>query len=449
MRKCLSPVILLLLAICFTGTAAAQKPPELELGHLAFDRSEVELLIETLQSEKYAEREGAERKIKQMLKESGYPLWQFLMNVDAEGQVLTETRVRLRRILKGLSPTEGDVYHLKDWEGNPLPNVYCEVYEMTRTHFSFDKKYAELVGRTTSQENGKLCVPNLAPDSEFPDEDENRKPPPMMGIIVHAPGYGVAGTIVHPYRPDVFLPVVKDGSKAALRAARGTVVDEAGRPIQGVALKPHSIEIPGQGGYNIRGEGLVYSDYKGRFRVYGWPYNTENKILPVGAKLQTQLSAEGFFPSTVLLENDAQKKLVLRRGEKFHRFSFGDPKIPDDRKGVVLYHEHADAGIRFNTRLPQSFVTEGGRLLPGTYVAEYFDGRGYDVRFKPIVVNGDSPELLEFELPDATTFKGKVLDGITGEPAPGVVVFGGYSSKDEKLVSISDEQLESLQSAPT
>ena len=436
----------LLLIVCLVESVAAQQLPELTLDHAAFDRIEVELLVKNLQSEKYAQREEAEREIKQMLKESGFPLWHFLMNLETQGQGLTETRVRMERILKSLKLTEGDIYHLKDWQGNPLPKVFCEVYEMTREHFVFDKHHAKLVGRTISKENGDVRLPDLTSASEFPDEKPDQNLRPRLGIIVHAPGYGAAGVVVNSYRPDVFLPIVKDGSNAALRAGRGTIVDEAGKPIQGVAIKPISIEIPGQGGYNVRGEGLVFSDHKGRFRVYGWPYNTANKIVPVGAKHKMRLSAEGFFPQTVHLENDGPKKLVLSRGQKFYRFSFNDPKVPEDPKGVEVYREEPESP-RTLTILPKSFITEGGRLLPGTYVGEFHDGRGYGIRFKPILVNESSPELLKFELPDAITFKGKVFDGITGDPAAGVVVYGAYSSMEKKLVSITDEQLESLQSA--
>ena len=422
--------------------------PELELDHVKFDKSQVELLIKKLDSSKYAERENAEREINQMLKASGYPLCKFLMNVDAEGQGSFDKRIRLGRILKTFNSTEGDIYHLKDWEGNSLPSAYCEVFEMTGSRFVFDKEHAKFVGRTTSRADGVLCLPDLTSVADFPEPGPNRKSRPMLGIIVHASGYGTAGAIVGPHNSDVFLPIVKDGSKAALRAARGTVVDEAGKPIQGVAIKPEYIEIPGQGSYSVRGEGLVFSDHKGRFRVYGWPQRTKNKFLPVGAEHKLHFSAEGFFPMAKSLANDEPKKLVLRRGKKFHRFSFKDPKVPADLKHVDVYRESSNGTGFLRTALPDAYISKGGRLLPGTYVATFRDGRGYEARFKPIVVGEDSPELLTFEPPDPTTFQGKVFDGITGEPAAGVVVFGAYASGSEKLVSITDEQLEALQSAP-
>ena len=427
--------------------------PEVKLAYVEFDQIEVKSLIQKLGSAKYAQREKAERDIQKMLTRHGYPLWYFLTNDDAAKQS-PETQMRLQRILKSLSLTQGDTYHLKDGEGNSMPNAYCEVYEMVGPHQVFNKQFAKLIGRTTSQDNGDLCLPDLTPPEflgQAPNVGQapNGNQRPEMGIIVHAPSYGTAGTIVYEHRGrDIFLPLVKDGSKAASRSARGTVVDESGQPIADVVIKPQSIEHEGQGSYNLRSEGMVYSDHKGRFRAYGLPYKNENTILPAGVKFHLRLFANDYFPSSEALPNNEPKNLVLYRGKKFHRFSFKDPKVPADRSGVVMYCNVSVPPEKIRSELPHAYITEGARLLPGTYFATFHDGHGYDVRYKPIEVNADSPEILEFSLPEAETFRGKVFDGITNEPAAGVIVFGANGKGERKLASITNEQLESLQSAP-
>ena len=440
---------LLFLSFCLPVRTLAQRLPEPEMDHEAFDRIDVELLLKGLEARTFSEREKAERGLEKMLKASGYPLWHFLISVDTKGKGLAETRLRLGRVLKVLKFEHGNNFALKDWEGNPLPNVLCEVYTMTRSNYGFDRAHAKLLGRTISDGKGIVHVPDLTlqPDGAQADP-ATPKPVPSMGLVVYAPEYGTAGAEISSRKLEVFFPLVRDKSKPALRAARGVVVDENGRPVEGVAIKVKSLQIDGMGGYNVRGDTAVaFTDHKGRYRVCGWVYHIANKLVPIGTKFDLQFSGTSHFPLGITSSNDAPKKIVLQSGKSFHRFAIDDEKAQkSDRLTYVFYK--SDNPSRTRVQLPESYVKDGGRLIPGTYTATFSDARGYSADYVPIQVDAASPELLTFRLPPAKTYQGSVYDGISGKPLSDAIVFASYGSKEGYLVDITDQQLADLASVP-
>lgn len=54
-------------------------------------------------------------------------------------------------------------------------------------------------------------------------------------------------------------------------------------------------------------------------------------------------------------------------------------------------------------------------MIPGKYVATHFLN-GRTVQYLPLRIDENSPEELTFQLPKATVYRGRTVDGVTGKP---------------------------------
>lgn len=428
---------------------AGQPMAEPDFDQAGFDRVEVELAIKQLEADTFPEREKAEQTLQSLLKANGYPLADLLIKTDKKGERLVETRMRLRRILQRFAVPEGSetvTYQLVDWQGKPLAGCLCEVYAMTRDHYLFDLQYARFAGRLLSMDNGALTLPKrLNPPTSFPGQPVDPPPvkaPSAMGVVVYVPGCGAAGVVLNERLPTVTLPLAANGTKAAMRAARGVVVDEDGQPVSHAVLRVASVEIPGLGGYNLPGEAVAVTDHQGRFRYYGCPQRIENHLLPIGARYSVQVAGKAVFPHQTVLTNQSPQRVVIRRGKSFHRFEFVGLEVENATREFSVFHE-GDAPPRTRMRLPDEFVREGGWLIPGTYSAKY---QGAD--FASITVDAHSPVVLEFRMTALPRFTGHVYDAITGSPVADAIVFGSSGSRQKPLSEITDQQLRDLADQP-
>lgn len=137
---------------------------------------------------------------------------------------------------------------------------------------------------------------------------------------------------------------------------------------------------------------------------------------------------------------------AMQADEFFHRFTFeghaGPITDPQELKGTVLTLHRDD---RQWAELKYDQWKDGCSLPLGTLGAQ--TGRwGYSFMFKPIDLQADSPEEIVIKEYDPVVYRGKVIDGATGEPVPNVIVFAGplYATYDP--CSMPPQQWQELRS---
>ncbi|MFB3891258.1 MAG: hypothetical protein ACE15C_04460 [Phycisphaerae bacterium] len=159
------------------------------------------------------------------------------------------------------------------------------------------------------------------------------------------------------------------------------------------------------------------------------------------------MKAAGLFPYFGNHENVQEATVRLRKPELFHKFEFEGPggqKLTGRalQNVCVVYVPAEDAEGK--VALEADCVRDGGKLLPGKYVASCPG----EVEYLPLEVAEDSPETLLFRLPPPVTYRGLVTDGATGKPLKEAFVFGYASTSHNNLAMLSDEDWKTLEAMP-
>ncbi|MEM7394708.1 MAG: hypothetical protein AAF492_20435, partial [Verrucomicrobiota bacterium] len=101
-------------------------------------------------------------------------------------------------------------------------------------------------------------------------------------------------------------------------------------------------------------------------------------------------------------------------------------------------------GLRGGTVLTPSYIVRGGKLVEGSYWARY---RALD--YLSVTVQPGSPETLIFRLPPQLIYRGKVVDGPSGEPIAGGFVIAMSSVGRNNLALLNDTDWEQLATLPS
>ncbi len=251
------------------------------------------------------------------------------------------------------------------------------------------------------------------------------------------------------------VPMVREGTEARSRALKGVVVGPDDKPVAGARIDCTVVRTPGEGliQYNNNLPEIL-TDSQGRFAIYvpdPDPRNERGKLIPPKSRYSVGVKAKasGLFPYSGQHYNTREAAIRLRRPERFHRFEFeavGGGRLTGSQLQHVCVTYHPLKGGGGSVALGAGYVKEGGKLLPGHYVATRNPG---ETRYQPIKVAKDSPETLLFRLPPPVTYRGRVVDGATGEPLAGAFVFGfsGHMSH-HSLAQLTDEDWKQLEAMP-
>jgi hypothetical protein len=302
-------------------------------------------------------------------------------------------------------------------------------------------------------------------------------------LTVRHPQYGIASMLYSGGSYDngrtCIVPLVQKDSPAAAQSIQGTVVDNDGRPVKGSSIRIVRI-YPVTGGPTVPISELLrqlYSATEGSATPINEPQralpNSRNisPIIPQAFRefgfLTDEMGWFSFCAPSIAVDSSAiiivpagqqyQVEIVPPKSLNLHQI--GGPQGSLDKpvaqagsrptytltpiKGAPSFHTFAfkypDREISSPGELDKIELTlvrdgrqwiklayadfkDGFKLAPGTLQAEVVQEGGRSYEFPSIEIGPNSPKQLVFQTPAPITYRGKVIDQVTGEPRAGVYV---------------------------
>jgi hypothetical protein len=287
-----------------------------------------------------------------------------------------------------------------------------------------------------------------------------------FAFTVQLPNYGIAsvsdmGALNDPLSLYV-VPLVPKDSHAAAQSIQGTVIDNEGRPVKGAYIRCTRAESSAPGPASkpqssiLRFSSGAITDEKGRF-AFCEPIISEDftsvrpapaggryrlEILPPKLLNLRQLGSQNQF--VIQTANRPKYTLTSMSGEtSFHTFAF---KRPD--REITSADELSDIILtlmrdgRQWIRLAYLDFKNGYSLHSGVLRAEMTGDRHFS--FPEIEISAGSPKKIVFQEPLAVTYRGRVVDGVTGKPMAGVYVLP-YSGVSGDPAAWTAQQWQDLQ----
>jgi len=325
--------------------------------------------------------------------------------------------------------------------GEPIPNATVEItYDI-----NWEDKRPESFAKVKLDEKGRLQPPQL--DVRLT----------MSYFILSHPDYGIA--LIEPatrggsgrFLETCMAPLIRAGSKFDDRTIWGAVVDPNNNPVAKALIECNSVMLQSGGTINSR-YGKKYraiTDTEGCFAMY-LPIDKDSdrhgSLVPIASMYRVEIKA----PKALGLVNysgginSGEETIITMFPEGndgyFHTFAFEDefgPIADPEQLRLIVITIRQEKGMR-------SFLydrwKDGGKFPTGTYTVRFWGEKL--LRFKPIQVTEDSPELLVFKAKakDSIFYKGRVIHGLTGEPIPGAIVMKLPSGSDRIPANANDEQ---------
>lgn len=432
---------LLLLTCC---TLAAEPNDEAAAHALA---TRIEKLVGQLGADDFAVRDAASKE----LAEIGNPARLALEKAAADPDPETSSRAKV--ILDRLPKL---THTIVDALGAPIPLAKLSLQLLKHPNLGVPADAPEgepLVSLADAE--GRVAVP---------DTSENNLRRRAIATIEH-PQYGRARCEVLPDRASktIQFPLVRSGSEAHARALSGQVVDETGKPVAGAVVTCDNVRTPGEGlidGDPSRGE--VLADDEGRFTIYAPDLRPDRgggrergDLIPANSRYALRATVPGddsYFPLAGRYRNTAPARLELRRATRLFRFRFesvagGMIEDAELLQHIYIHSDEIQGGERTMIPLDPTAAAKGCKLPIGTYTAELFTN-SQRVNYKPVTVTADSPDELVFRLPDVITYRGCVVQGVTGEPLAGAFLMAWNSTSRNNLALLTAEEWQALRDLP-
>jgi len=281
-------------------------------------------------------------------------------------------------------------------------------------------------------------------------------------VIVAHKDYGIArvrvSCAVDCKSYTIWVPMVKEGSRADSRCLWGQVIDDSNNGVAGAVVRVYDrVGLPGGGVARL----VKYQDFaaitddSGRFWLYPPVDKREEKVsglVPAGSKCR--LTVEPPKGSKLLVWKSGwilmgrEVRVELERGSYFRMFSFEDANGPVKDSGIDLCIGREGKDALF---FDYEEIKNGAWLHLGRFSARISNRRD-DVIFQSIDVGADSPERLVFRAISETVYHGRVLDGSTGAPLAGAFLIAERSHMQGASFALLDdnewENLYALSSEP-
>ncbi|MCK4782495.1 MAG: carboxypeptidase regulatory-like domain-containing protein, partial [Desulfobacteraceae bacterium] len=314
----------------------------------------------------------------------------------------------------------------KDALGEPIPEATVEIFNGS----SWEKRKPDSIGKIKLDEKGRLRPPESNPTLR------------SCCFIVSHPDYGTA--LVERRRErdlgeplfSCTVPLVRIGTKADERSIWGTVVDPNGNPVAGAMITCVGVTVP-SGGHIRFASTFPYqplplrtiTDEQGHFALY-LPIEKDSekhgRLVPLASKYSVRIEAPkalGLEPYSGKINSGEETTITMvpiGHGKYFHTFVFEDVNgaIADPNRlrkiEITITYDKGQRRFRYDAWI------DGGKFPLGTYKAQI--PRTKPLKFEPIKVTEDSPELLVFKAQPGIIYRGQVVHGITGEPMPDAIV---------------------------
>jgi len=244
----------------------------------------------------------------------------------------------------------------------------------------------------------------------------------------------------------VILPWVSAARKDYLRTVCGVVVDDANEPVAGAKIRCYG---------NPKGSPTclgVITDANGWFTFFPRPPCDCDEDTHGGEpllKIRVDAPRESaLVPFIGAIKPDPNCNVIkLNEYGRFHTFVFQENGVPITEPEKL---EELEVWIEREGRPTIRYTyygLAGGRYVPnGIYRADYIQGYKKKYEFEPVDVNDDSPEELVFEIKKSLKYVGTVVDAVTGEPMPDVILITAAKefSDSSNAGRLTDEQWEQL-----
>ncbi|MEI8021016.1 MAG: carboxypeptidase-like regulatory domain-containing protein [Schlesneria sp.] len=305
---------------------------------------------------------------------------------------------------------------------------------------------ARVVGDWTD-EYGRIAVPQIEPAQIA-----------CLMQIQHS-DYGIGRCEVLFWGPhhQLRLPFVPRNTEFRKRALTGTIVAPDGQPVAAAVVTCDHVRTAGEGLINgafPRGE--VLTDENGQFSFYlpnDNPDRSRGDIIPPNSRYHATITKpddDSYFPVTGMFSNAEPVRIEIPKPTRLHRFRFEAAKdnwLEKPEHWMNLTVQRVDAN-RQSVRLDPRSLFRGRRVLEGTYKATFFDN-GRAIHFEPLKIDQDSPVDLIFRLPNAITYYGRVVHGVTGAAIPDAIVFAWSSTSRNNLALLAEDDWKLLDQTPS
>ncbi len=352
---------------------------------------------------------------------------------------------------------EGDYWWIfNDALGNPIPNATVEIY------LAHEERQI-LIGQGKTDSQAQLKLPFCLGYGEVVlrvGSTSFHYGTVHPRFVVSHPDYGttVVGLCSSNLTHTLFIPAVQPGSEADRRSIWGVVVDPDKNPVSGILIRATCVYPLGADlvcGIPMQ-NCSVPTDEEGRFRLY-LPTKKDNEkigtLIPPKAKYYVMIKPPkrlGLLPFKGKIPNGQETIITLEENAGYFRtFVFEDENgpiaDPNQLRQIMLYIERP--GKRNLWFKYDNF--KAGEVFPlGTYEAK-IDRPLREYKFGSIEVTADSPKQLVFKPSTSKLYYGQVVNGITGEPMPGVFVIDMDGSCSQRNLSMHTlEQWDALHDLP-
>lgn len=302
------------------------------------------------------------------------------------------------------------------------------------------------------------------------DRKKNRYP--SIRLRVEHPAYGIVEQSVSNQQwrlRRLQTALIHKDHELVDEAIRGVVVDDQGRPVPNTQITCSGVSHAG--GRHVSCKADVMTDAQGAFRFRptlpfntGWnmraPHEFNNEDFLLGPEPRPEIPAKynttvtvtppegsGLWPQTRLVNNEKPTRITLLRPTLQRSFAVESPdggliKTPAENDKITLGFLYPNAS--HTIKIEHDRLIGRSKLVAGQYHLTY-----NNIVYPPISVDADSADTIVFKLPPVITYAGQVLDGKTGKPIEGVLVFGWSGSRDrDTLALMTPKQWDALHDMP-
>lgn len=336
----------------------------------------------------------------------------------------------------------------KDALGEPIPEAAVEIFNNP----TWEYKRTTSIGKVKLDKKGRLKPPMSNSRLQ------------LCCFIVSHPDYGTAlveprryATSINELLTSCTVPLVRIDTKADERSIWGTVVDPNNNPVRGALIHCYGLGTLGGGRISVLSKPpyqplRTITDEQGHFALY-LPIEKDSdkhgSLVPLASKYSVRIEAPkalGLEPYSGKINSGEESTITMvpvGHGGYFHTFVFEDANSPitnpNQLKNIQLTTGQPNGTRSFR----YEYWKNGGKFPLGTYKALISGTK--PLKFEPIKVTEDSPELLVFKVQPGMIYYGQVVHGITGEPMPGVIVITGHLDLGGKdASSLTPQQWDAL-----
>ena len=251
------------------------------------------------------------------------------------------------------------------------------------------------------------------------------------------------------------VPLVAMDSEAGSRAVYGFVKDMQGNPVAEAEIKCQGLRAPDADRIRLHSATIAraLTDEQGWFAMYA-PVAKDDRLtttlIPRTARYHLNitppkpLNLRQYNGRIVSGKEVSIKLTALHADEYFHTFAFeyAEGPVTDPEELAKINVELRRDGKNWLT-LSYDDIKAGTHLPLGKLYAST-SRWGDRFNFKPLELIADSPEQLVLRPRREIVYRGQVVNGLTGEAMPNVLVLADHEFMRKPLDSLETEELEQL-----